>query len=78
MLKIRKICVRVTERHWALPIELVLPTLKKIYFPIVLQTGIWCLIFWLRFIQWIDYSTISRFPMMLTDMTLDLQFILQK
>ena len=71
-------CIRVTERHLALPIELVLPTLKKIYFPIVLQTGIWCLIFWLRFIQWIDYSTISRFPMMLTDMTLDLQFILQK
>ena len=77
MVKIRKICVRVTERHLALPIELVLPTLK-IYFHIVLQTGIWCLIFWLRFIQWIDYSTISRFPMMLTDMTLDLQFILQK
>ena len=77
MLKIRKICVRVTERHLALPIELVLPTLK-IYFHIVLQTGIWCLIFWLRFIQWIGYSTKSRFPMMLTDMTLDLQFILQK
>ena len=63
MVKIRKICVRVTERHLALPIELVLPTLK-IYFHIVLQTGIWCLIFWLRFIQWIDeitYSNASNF-----------------
>ena len=39
MVKIRKICVRVTEKHLALPIELVLPTLK-IYFHIVLQTGI--------------------------------------
>ena len=63
MVKIRKICVRVTEKHLALPIELVLPTLK-IYFHIVLQTGIWCLIFWLRFIQWIDeitYSNASNF-----------------